>query len=50
MESIAMDNVTPLPVRRREQQDHADDQRVVGFGDHMPAFLMRPARAAGGRR
>jgi superfamily II DNA/RNA helicase len=50
MESIAMDNVTPLPVRRREQQDDADDQRVVGFGDHMPAFLMRPARVAGGRR
>ena len=40
-------NVTKLP-RRDEQhrQDAEDDHHVVGFGDHMPAFL---GRAAGRR-
>jgi superfamily II DNA/RNA helicase len=39
--------VLPLPVRRDERwQD--DDRRVVGFGDHLPAFLARPARVARG--
>jgi superfamily II DNA/RNA helicase len=35
-------NVTPLP-RRDEPHRHEadDDRRVVGFGDHMPAFLGR---------
>jgi len=35
-------NVTKLPRRDappREERD--DDRRVVGFGDHMPAFLGR---------
>ena len=30
--------------RRRRRYDEDDDQPVLGFGDHMPAFLMRPAR------
>jgi superfamily II DNA/RNA helicase len=30
--------------RRRPRYDDEDDRPVVGFGDHMPAFLMRPAR------
>jgi superfamily II DNA/RNA helicase len=29
-------------------RDDGDDQRVVGFGDHLPAFLARPVRLAGG--
>jgi superfamily II DNA/RNA helicase len=51
MENIDIDNVRQLPVRRseRHQDDRDDDRRVVGFGDHMPAFLARPARAVGGR-
>jgi superfamily II DNA/RNA helicase len=32
---------------RHEREDH-DDRRVVGFGDHLPAFLARPVRLAGG--
>ncbi len=43
------DNVTPLPRRdehRRREPD--DDRRVVGFGDHLPAFLARPGRVARG--
>jgi superfamily II DNA/RNA helicase len=36
--------VTPLPRR----DDHDDDHRVVGFGDHLPAFLARPPRIARG--
>ena len=42
-------NVTRLPVRPRSQRDDEDDRRVVGFGDHMPAFLARSTRVAGGR-
>ena len=47
----AQSNVTPFsgrpaPRRRHEEED---DERVIGFGDHQPAFLMRPVRA-GGRR
>jgi superfamily II DNA/RNA helicase len=51
MENVDIDNVRQLPVRRseRHQDDRDDDRRVVGFGDHMPAFLARPARAVGGR-
>ncbi len=30
--------------RRRRRYEEDDDRPVVGFGDHMPAFLMRPAR------
>jgi superfamily II DNA/RNA helicase len=35
--------ITPLPSRRPEPRYVADDDRkVVGFGDHPPAFLARP--------
>ena len=37
-------NVTKLPRRDHQRDEHEDDRRVVGFGDHMPAFLSR-ARA-----
>jgi len=37
-------NVTKLPRRDHQREEHEDDRRVVGFGDHMPAFLSR-ARA-----
>ncbi|MEI6559435.1 MAG: DEAD/DEAH box helicase [Rhodospirillaceae bacterium] len=30
--------------RRRRRFDEDDDRSVVGFGDHMPAFLMRAVR------
>jgi hypothetical protein len=40
--------VTPLPAREERWQDRDDDRRVVGFGDHLPAFLARPGRVAGG--
>ena len=46
--------VARFPTRRdSDAADRAyddDDRRVVGFGDHMPAFLARPVRVAGGRR
>ena len=39
-------NVTKLPRRdHHRDQEPEDDRRVVGFGDHMPAFLGR-ARAS----
>jgi hypothetical protein len=35
-------NVTKLPRRDAPtREEHDDDRRVVGFGDHMPAFLGR---------
>jgi superfamily II DNA/RNA helicase len=34
-------NVTKLPRRDHQRDEHEDDRRVVGFGDHMPAFLSR---------
>jgi superfamily II DNA/RNA helicase len=34
-------NVTKLPRRDDHRHEAADDDRVVGFGDHMPAFLFR---------
>jgi superfamily II DNA/RNA helicase len=40
--------VTPLPRRDERRDDHEDDRRVVGFGDHLPAFLARPPRIARG--
>jgi superfamily II DNA/RNA helicase len=40
--------VTPLPRRDERRDDHEDDHRVVGFGDHLPAFLARPPRIARG--
>jgi len=36
--------VMPLPIAAERD---SDDQRVVGFGDHLPAFLRRPIRVAG---
>jgi hypothetical protein len=50
-----VDNVTLLAeaAERRSRTDHrgreeGEDRRVVGFGDHLPAFLARPVRIAGG--
>ena len=50
---ITMDpegKIMPLPRRgeREYQHERDDDHRVVGFGDHLPAFLARPARVARG--
>jgi superfamily II DNA/RNA helicase len=49
------DNVAAFPgpterPRRDDRRDHReeDDRRVVGFGDHLPAFLARPVRVVGG--
>jgi superfamily II DNA/RNA helicase len=54
----AASNVTVLAdaAGRRDERGRADhhphddheDRRVVGFGDHLPAFLARPVRLAGG--
>jgi superfamily II DNA/RNA helicase len=41
-------NVTPLVAREERHRHHEEDARVVGFGDHMPAFLARPAKLARG--
>jgi len=35
--------------RRGRNRDDADDEPVVGLGDHVPAFLLRPVRLAGRR-
>jgi superfamily II DNA/RNA helicase len=35
----------PVPPRRRDPAP-VDDARVVGFGDHLPAFLARPPKIA----
>ena len=52
-ESAAASNVTPFPKRRepdkkppRERPE--EDRRVVGFGDHLPAFLARAPRILSG--
>ena len=48
--STAGSNVTPFPraaeARRAGQREHKeqDDRQVVGFGDHLPAFLSRAPR------
>jgi superfamily II DNA/RNA helicase len=34
--------------RADRQREDNEDRRVVGFGDHLPAFLARPVRLAGG--
>jgi len=34
--------------RSERQREDSEDRRVVGFGDHLPAFLARPVRLAGG--
>ena len=44
MDQSLPSNVTKLPRRDHQREEHEDDRRVVGFGDHMPAFLSR-ARA-----
>jgi superfamily II DNA/RNA helicase len=44
MDQSLPSNVTKLPRRDHQRDDQEDDRRVVGFGDHMPAFLSR-ARA-----
>jgi superfamily II DNA/RNA helicase len=49
------DNVARFPSpaersRRNEHRHHDDDDRkVVGFGDHLPAFLARPVKVASGK-
>jgi superfamily II DNA/RNA helicase len=45
-------NVTPFaaaPNNRRHRRDEDDDnEKIIGFGDHLPAFLARPVRIAAG--
>ncbi len=52
MEDVPIDpagNVTPLPVRQKRAPSEGDDDRgIVGFGDHMPAFLARAGRLTRG--
>ena len=43
MDQALPSNVTKLPRRDHQRDEHDDDRRVVGFGDHMPAFLGRSA-------
>jgi superfamily II DNA/RNA helicase len=46
---ITMDpdgKVTPLPPREH-RVEREDEHRVLGFGDHLPAFLARPRAARG---
>jgi superfamily II DNA/RNA helicase len=50
---ITMDpdgKVTPLAARRggEPQRERDDDGRIVGFGDHLPAFLARSSKVARG--
>ena len=51
---MAGSNVTPFPgaaeVRRARPQERKEQgtERVVGFGDHLPAFLSRPPRIVAG--
>ncbi|MBB3972341.1 DEAD/DEAH box helicase [Hansschlegelia beijingensis] len=40
----SVERAAPAPVERRPQAS-GGDERVVGLGDHVPAFLLRPARA-----
>ena len=50
--AAARDNVaafprpTPEPRRRPERQQSEPEHRVVGFGDHLPAFLRRAPKVA----
>jgi len=41
-------SLSPAPSDRRHRHDD-DDERVIGFGDHLPAFLMRPRKVGGAR-
>jgi superfamily II DNA/RNA helicase len=40
--------VTPISSARghHRRRDEDDDERVVGFGDHLPAFLARPVKTS----
>jgi hypothetical protein len=40
--------VTPISSARghHRRRDEEDDERVVGFGDHLPAFLARPVKTS----
>jgi superfamily II DNA/RNA helicase len=38
----ALRQTAPRPQRRDEAREDKDDRKVVGFGDHVPAFLERP--------
>jgi superfamily II DNA/RNA helicase len=46
MGSAPPSNVTPFVASRRRHDDD-DDERVIGFGDHQPAFVLRPVRFGG---
>ena len=50
MEHFPLDTdgkVTPLPRRPEPRYEpDEDNRRVVGFGDHLPAFLARPRKMA----
>ncbi len=35
--------------RRRRDDDDQADEKVIGFGDHIPAFMIRPARVTSDR-
>jgi len=46
-------NVTPFPRaaevgKTRPHERQGEEKRVVGFGDHLPAFLARPSRIVAG--
>jgi hypothetical protein len=51
-------NVTPFPraaevhktapQERRPEERQREERKVVGFGDHLPAFLARPSRILAG--
>ena len=47
--NVSGSNVTPFPRAAEErktgqQERKREERRVVGFGDHLPAFLARPSR------
>ncbi len=35
----------PRPERTQQRRDRDDGERVIGLGDHVPQFLLRPVRA-----
>ncbi len=49
-EPIRFEPRGPRPSEPRRERDRRDleENRVVGLGDHVPAFLLRPVRAANG--
>ena len=40
--------IVPISSARghHRRRDEDDDERVVGFGDHLPAFLARPVKTS----